>query len=67
MTLNKNVGPTDRNIRLAVAGALVLGAVWLDLPILSLVGLVLLVTGLLGFCPAYVPFKIDTNKGAEGE
>ena len=66
MALKKNVGPTDRNIRLGVAGLLVLIGVWLELPILSLVGLVVLVTGLLGFCPAYVPLKIDTNKDAEG-
>ncbi len=33
----------------------------------GLVGLLPLVTGLFGFCPAYLPFGISTNKGeAEG-
>jgi hypothetical protein len=62
MSLTKNVGKTDRNIRLAVAGVLVLAGIWLHQPILSLIGLVLLVTGAVGVCPAYIPFKINTNK-----
>jgi hypothetical protein len=62
MSLKKNVGQIDRNIRLAVAGVLILLGVWLAMPLLSLIGLVVLVTGVLGFCPAYVPLKIDTNK-----
>jgi hypothetical protein len=65
MALIKNVGQTDRTIRLAVAGLLILCGVWLELPILSLVGLVVLVTGFIGFCPAYLPFKINTNKDGE--
>lgn len=67
MTLKKNVGPTDRTIRLAAAGLLVLCGVLLELPILSLIGLVLLLTGTLGFCPAYLPFGINTNKEEDEE
>lgn len=62
MSLKKNVGPTDRTIRMAAAGLLVLCGVLLGLPILSLLGLVLLLTGTLGFCPAYRLFGINTNK-----
>ena len=64
MSLKKNVGQTDRNIRLAVAGVLILLGVWLGMPLLSFIGLVVLVTGVLGFCPAYVPLKMDTNTDA---
>lgn len=62
MSLPKNVGTTDRNIRLAIAGVLVLIGIWLHQPLLSLVGLVLLITATVGFCPAYLPFKFSTNK-----
>ncbi|WP_295396242.1 DUF2892 domain-containing protein [uncultured Thiodictyon sp.] len=65
MSLKKNVGQTDRNIRLAAAGVLVLGGVWSNLWFLSVIGLILLITSLTGFCLAYVPFKIDTNRDGE--
>jgi hypothetical protein len=65
MSLTKNVGKTDRNIRLAAAGVLVLIGIWFHQPILSLVGLVLLATGATGYCLAYIPFKINTNKDSE--
>jgi uncharacterized membrane protein len=65
MSLKKNVGQTDRNIRLAAAGILVLAGVWANLWVLSVIGLVLLITSLTGFCPAYLPFKINTNKDGE--
>ncbi|NEX15575.1 MAG: DUF2892 domain-containing protein [Halochromatium sp.] len=62
MNLVKNVGQTDRNIRYAAAGVLVLisilGGPWW----LSLVGLVLLATAYLGTCAAYMPLGIDTTK-----
>lgn len=63
MNLPKNVGKTDRTIRLAVAGLLVVAGVLSGYPLLSIVALVVLATGYLGTCPAYIPFKIDTNKG----
>lgn len=62
MTLPKNVGKTDRNIRLAVAGLLVVAGILSGQPILSLIGLVVLATGFFGTCPAYIPFKLNTNK-----
>jgi len=62
MSLTKNVGKTDRTIRLGVAGLLVLLGIWVHQPILSVIGLVLLVTGATGFCLAYLPFKINTTK-----
>lgn len=62
MSLAKNVGSTDRNIRMALAGVLVVVGVLFSQWILSLVGLVLLITAWTGVCLAYIPFKINTNK-----
>ncbi|MBB1125417.1 YgaP family membrane protein [Thiospirillum jenense] len=66
----KNVGKTDRNLRFAVAGALVLAATLGGLDqttsiILSVLGLVALGTAFVGFCPAYTVFKINTNKDGD--
>lgn len=65
MTLPKNVGRTDRTIRLAVAGVLVVAGVWSGYAVLSLIGLAVLATGYTGVCPAYIPLKINTNKEAD--
>ncbi|MTW21833.1 YgaP family membrane protein [Allochromatium palmeri] len=64
--LPKNVGEMDRTIRLAAAGVLILaglmvGSVNLQI-ILSILGLIVLATGAIRFCPAYTLLKIDTNK-----
>jgi hypothetical protein len=63
MNLPKNVGAMDRNIRLAVAGVLILAGLITSKVILDILGLVVLATGALGFCPAYLPLKINTIKG----
>lgn len=58
----KNVGKTDRNIRM------VLGVIVTALGILkmstwiTLVGVILLATGAVGTCLAYVPFNFKTTK-----
>lgn len=67
MNLIKNVGQTDRNIRYAAAGLLVLigivgGSLWL-----SLIGLVVLGTAYFGTCAAYIPLGIDTTKSDKGD
>jgi hypothetical protein len=61
----RNVGGTEKVIRLLVGGYLVLGALFLDLPTwgtnaLSVVGGVALVTGAMGYCPAWTVFGINT-------
>jgi len=59
--MKKNVGSTDRTIRL-LAGIVIilLGIVfktwW------GLLGLVLIITGLFNFCGLYLPFGINTCK-----
>ena len=62
MNLPKNVGKSDRNIRLAVAGGLVVVGILAGQVILSLIGLAVLATSVTGICPAYIALKIDTNK-----
>jgi hypothetical protein len=63
----KNVGKTDKTIRL-IAGILLIAAGivlqltagrfwWLALP-----GIVFAGTGLISFCPLYLPLKINTGK-----
>ncbi len=61
--MKSNVGKVDRWIRIVI-GVLVLsllfllsgGARWL-----GLIGLIPLLTGILGYCPLYSLFKIKTN------
>jgi hypothetical protein len=63
--MNVNVGGLDRGMRI-VAGVAVLSlfffldgsARWW-----SLLGVPLLGTGLIGWCPAYLPFGLSTRKG----
>lgn len=66
----KNVGPIDRALRLIVGIVLIilafamLGAT--DGAIAGIIaiaaGVVLLLTAAIGFCPAYLPFKMSTCK-----
>ena len=64
----KNVGGIDRVIR-AVAGAGLIYYAMSNLPgaedmmvPAGIVGFVLLLTAIFGFCPAYLPFGIKTCK-----
>jgi hypothetical protein len=65
MALQTNMGEKDRNIRLGAATVLIIlsfivGGAGLKM-LLSLIALVLIATSWFRFCPAYVPFKIDTR------
>ncbi len=65
--MTKNMGSTDRVLR-AIAGVLLLLVAFTAAPfeagvlhwLALLVGLVLLITALVGICPAYLPFGIRT-------
>jgi hypothetical protein len=62
--MTANMGSIDRTLRI-IAGVAILSLFFiLDGPNRwwSLVGLVLLGTGLIGWCPAYLPFGINTCK-----
>jgi len=64
----KNVGGVDRVIR-AVVGIGLIGYAMSNLPgtetwmvPAGVVGVIVLLTAIFGFCPAYWPFGIKTNK-----
>ncbi|GBC79919.1 MAG: YgaP family membrane protein [Acidobacteriota bacterium] len=59
--MNANVGGADKVIRI-VAGLVILGLGLAFKSYWGLVGLLPLITGLVGFCPAYVIFGISTCK-----
>ncbi len=62
----QNVGITDRMIRIALG--IILAAVGMLVlkgttgTVVSVVALIPLITGIVGFCPLYVPFKLSTLK-----
>jgi uncharacterized membrane protein len=62
----KNVGKTDRNIRLAAGGLLVLMGLFAASTgakvFLTVVGLIVLATGATGTCLAYVLLNKNTNQ-----
>ncbi|HEX2753144.1 MAG TPA: DUF2892 domain-containing protein [Alphaproteobacteria bacterium] len=55
-----NVGKTDRVIRI-IAGVAIMSAGLYFQNWWGAIGIVPLTTGLLRWCPAYVPFGIKTN------
>ncbi|MEJ2005786.1 MAG: DUF2892 domain-containing protein [Cyclobacteriaceae bacterium] len=65
--MKKNMGNTDRIIRIAIAailaylyfGNIVTGTLGI---ILLIVGVVFVLTSLVGFCPLYAPFGVTTCK-----
>ena len=65
--MQANVGLVDRIIRivLAVVLAILIFAGQLSTVaavILGILAVIFLITGVVAFCPLYVPFKINTNK-----
>lgn len=67
--MKKNIGVADKSMRILAAvvfGVLILtdmvsgGLAWL----LGILGVVFLLTSVVGFCPLYSPFKISTCKEA---
>lgn len=69
MAIKKNVGRQDRSIRLAIAGVLILAGLMVAPAglkvILTVAGLVVLATGWMGVCLAYIPLGINTVKDGE--
>lgn len=55
-----NMGKADRTIR-GILGVVVLLAGLVFKTWWGLIGLVPLVTAMVGVCPAYIPFKINTG------
>jgi hypothetical protein len=58
--LNMNVGTTDRTIRILI-GLTLIGLTFAGtIGAWGWVGLLPIITGTLGWCPAYLPFGIST-------
>lgn len=61
--MKKNMGRLDQTIRIVV-GILLLGLVFVLEGVFkwgAVLGTVLLLTGVVGFCPLYLPFGVDTR------
>ncbi len=66
--MKKNMGTIDRIIRLTIVVIIAVlfyaGEIsGLAATILGIVAVAFLITGLIGWCPSYVPFGISTRKG----
>ncbi|HAN56437.1 MAG TPA: DUF2892 domain-containing protein [Betaproteobacteria bacterium] len=60
--MTQNVGSVDRAIRI-IAGLILIGlAATGKIGVWGYIGVVPLATGLIGWCPAYLPFGIKTCK-----
>ncbi|MBD3670732.1 MAG: DUF2892 domain-containing protein [Gammaproteobacteria bacterium] len=65
--MNKNMGMTDRIIRLIIAAIIavlyftgVVTGPWAI--VLGIIAIIFLVTSLFSWCPAYLPFGLSTRK-----
>ncbi|EIC20056.1 YgaP family membrane protein [Thiorhodovibrio frisius] len=67
MDLPKNVGDQDRNIRFAVGGLLVLAGLFTVNAIVTVLGFIVVGTGYMRTCLAYVPLNINTMKKGDGK
>lgn len=62
--MTKNVGNIDKLLRIIIGALLVIGAL-MGYGVWMWIGVVPLVTGLMGSCPLYSVFGIKTCKSAE--
>jgi hypothetical protein len=62
--MNKNVGGIDRILRIIAGIVLIALAVTGTVGVWGYVGVVPLLTGVIGWCPAYLPLGIKTCKSA---
>lgn len=68
--MKKNMGALDRVLRIIGGAALVLIAIFavestVWTVILLVIGIIMLVTSVIGSCPAYIPLGVDTGKKKE--
>ena len=67
MSLNKNMGSTDRIVRVVAAIIMLLVAFLVPVgsflsTVLIVLGVIFLLTSFVSFCPLYLPFNISTLK-----
>jgi hypothetical protein len=66
MDMKANVGGIDRTLRIVIGAALILWAI-LGGPVWAWIGVVPLATGLIGWCPAYLPLGMSTCKTKQSQ
>ncbi|MEN8193353.1 MAG: DUF2892 domain-containing protein [Bacteroidota bacterium] len=64
--MKKNVGSVDRLLRLIVGAVIVVWGVYAE-NWWGLIGLVPLMTGLMNWCPLYIPFKMSTIQSGDNK
>jgi len=65
--MKQNIGATDKLIRIVVGLIIILLGVFGVIDWWGLIGLIPIITALVGHCPAYVPFGISTCKVKTGD
>lgn len=60
--MQNNVGSVDRIIRLILGAGLIVAGITQGMTWLAIVGAVPILTAVIGWCPAYLPFGIKTCK-----
>jgi hypothetical protein len=60
-SVQKNMGKVDRGLR-AILGVIIIALGIYFQSWWGAIGLILLVTATINWCPLYVPFKLSTNK-----
>lgn len=58
--MTKNVGTIDRTLRIVIGLALIAGAATSTIGVWGYLGVVLLLTGLIGWCPPYAMLGFNT-------
>lgn len=56
----KNVGGIDKTLRI-ILGIIIIALGVINGSLLGLIGLIPLLTGVIGWCPLYIPFKINSS------
>lgn len=62
--MNKNLGRIDRMLRVVI-GIIIIAAGIFNNSWLGAIGIVPILTALIGWCPLYSPFKINTCRKEE--
>ncbi|WP_428415703.1 YgaP family membrane protein [Methylibium sp.] len=65
--MNPNVGTIDRGVRIVVGAALIAATVAGAIGPWGWLGVVPIATGLFRFCPAYLPFGLNTCSARSGK
>jgi len=66
VVMKKNVGSVDRLLRIIVGAVIVVWGVYAE-SWWGLVGVVPLMTGMLNWCPVYLPFSLSTIKKGDNK